>query len=61
MTKTRTEESRSVLEAEHLALETRLAELERHLSLTSEEQIERARLKKLKLAMKDRIARLSPS
>jgi uncharacterized protein len=61
MTKTRTEEERSALEAEHLALEARLAELDRHISLTPEEQLERARLKKLKLATKDRIARLVPS
>ena len=61
MTRTRTDETRSALEAEHLALETRLAELDRHLSLTAEEQVERAQLKKLKLAMKDRIARLPPS
>jgi len=68
MTKTRTEGTRSTveterheLEAEHLAIETRLAELDRHLSLTAEEQLERARLKKLKLATKDRIARLPPS
>jgi len=68
MTKTRTEGTRSTveterdaLEAEHLALETRLAELDRHLSLTAEEQLERAKLKKLKLATKDRIARLPPS
>jgi uncharacterized protein YdcH (DUF465 family) len=51
-------ESREKLESEHQALELRLAQLERHLSLTSEEQAERARLKKLKLAMKDRIAKL---
>lgn len=49
------------LEAEHRELEARLAELERHLSLTPEEQLERARLKKLKLVTKDRIARLSKS
>jgi hypothetical protein len=51
-------ESREQLEAEHHALEARLHELDRHLSLTAEEQAERARLKKLKLAMKDRIAKL---
>ena len=50
--------SREELEAEHAALETRLTELERHLSLSADEQAERARLKKLKLAMKDRIAKL---
>jgi uncharacterized protein YdcH (DUF465 family) len=42
----------------HRALEVRLAELDRHLSLTAAEQTERTRLKKLKLAMKDRIAKL---
>ena len=51
-------ESRDELLAEHHAMELRLAELDRHLSLSSEEQAERARLKKLKLAMKDRIAKL---
>ena len=50
--------SREELEREHAALELRLHELDRHLSLTSDEQAERARLKKLKLAMKDRIAKL---
>jgi len=45
------------LQQEHRALEMRLAELDRHLTLTSEEQAERARLKKLKLVMKDKIAR----
>lgn len=47
------------LHAEHRALEQRLAELESHISLTAEEQIERARLKKLKLWTKDRIQRLA--
>ena len=47
------------LRAEHRALELRLAELEGHKSLTSSEQIERAQLKKLKLAKKDAMARLS--
>lgn len=46
------------LRAQHRAIELRLAELERHLSLTTEEQHERARLKKLKLATKDEITRL---
>ncbi len=46
------------LRAEHRALEARIAELDRHLSLTPEEQVERARLKKLKLATKDAITRL---
>lgn len=51
-------ESREQLQNEHQALELRLAELDRHLSLTSAEQAERARLKKLKLDLKDRIAKL---
>ncbi len=51
-------ESREKLLAEHHQLEMRLAELDRHLSLTTDEQAERSRLKKLKLAMKDRLAKL---
>ncbi len=47
------------LQAEHRAIEQRLAELDRHLTLTADEQLERARLKKLKLAAKDQMARLS--
>ncbi len=47
------------LRAEHAALEARLAELERHISLTTEEQVERARIKKLKLATKDRMASIA--
>ena len=43
----------------HGEIERRLAELERHLSLTSDEQLERARLKKEKLRTKDRIALLA--
>lgn len=46
------------LQMQHHALEQRLAELDAHLSLTPEEQVERSRIKKLKLAMKDEIARL---
>jgi hypothetical protein len=45
------------LVAQHHAIELRLAELDRHLALTAEEQLERARLKKLKLQTKDRMAR----
>jgi uncharacterized protein YdcH (DUF465 family) len=46
------------LQAEHAKLESRLKELERHLSLSPDEQLERARLKKAKLQLKDDIARL---
>jgi hypothetical protein len=51
-------ESLEALMAEHQAIEARLAELDRHLTLTSEEQLEHARLKKLKLLTKDQMARL---
>jgi hypothetical protein len=47
------------LKEQHARLEARLSELESHLSLTSDEQVERARIKKLKLAAKDQIAALS--
>jgi uncharacterized protein YdcH (DUF465 family) len=47
------------LRERHGELERRLAELERHLSLTPDEQIERSRLKKEKLRMKDELTRLS--
>lgn len=47
------------LRQRHEDLERRLAVLERHISLTSGEQAERARLKKEKLWVKDRIAALS--
>ena len=47
------------LRKRHGEIERRLAELERHLSLTSDEQLERARLKKEKLRTKDRIALLA--
>jgi uncharacterized protein YdcH (DUF465 family) len=43
------------LKERHQHLEKRLAMLDRHLSLTLEEQAERARLKKEKLQLKDRI------
>jgi hypothetical protein len=46
------------LQATHDAIEVRLAELDRHLALTADEQLERTRLKKLKLQTKDRMARL---
>ena len=47
------------LRERHGELERRLAELERHLSLTPEEQIERSVLKKEKLRAKDALQRLS--
>jgi uncharacterized protein YdcH (DUF465 family) len=47
------------LERRHQELERRLAALDRHLSLTSDEQIERVRLKKEKLWVKDRLLFLS--
>ena len=43
------------LSAEHRALKARVHELEGHLSLTSQEQIELQRLKKLKLHTKDQL------
>jgi hypothetical protein len=46
------------LRERHGELERRLAELERHLSLTPDEQIERSQLKKEKLRTKDAILRL---
>lgn len=47
------------LRERHGELERRLSELDRHLSLTPDEQLERARLKKEKLRTKDRIALLA--
>ena len=47
------------LRERHGEIERRLAELDRHISLTSEEQIERSRLKKEKLFTKDRLTVLS--
>jgi uncharacterized protein YdcH (DUF465 family) len=47
------------LERRHEELERRLAALDRHVSLTSDEQIERVRLKKEKLWVKDRLVRLT--
>jgi hypothetical protein len=46
------------LERRHDELERRLADLDRHLSLTSDEQVERTRLKKEKLRVKDRLQQL---
>jgi len=46
------------LQSEHRRLEARLRELEHHLSLSPDEQRERAELKKVKLRLKDRLLRL---
>lgn len=47
------------LKERHTEIERRLAQLDRHLSLTSDEQLERVQLKKEKLRSKDRIALLA--
>jgi uncharacterized protein YdcH (DUF465 family) len=47
------------LRSEHHKLEMRLVELERHLSLSPDEQRERAELKKAKLQLKDTMLHLS--
>jgi uncharacterized protein YdcH (DUF465 family) len=47
------------LKQRHQDLEKRLAAIDRHLSLTTAEQTERARLKKEKLQVKDRIHALT--
>jgi hypothetical protein len=46
------------LRQRHKELEEALAAIDAHLSLTTREQTERAKLKKEKLAIKDRIALL---
>jgi uncharacterized protein YdcH (DUF465 family) len=46
------------LKEEHLELETQLAEFDSHVYLTPEEELERKRIQKLKLAKKDRMAEL---
>jgi uncharacterized protein YdcH (DUF465 family) len=46
------------LRSEHARLEMRLAELERHLSLSPDEQRERSELKKAKLQLKDTMLHL---
>jgi hypothetical protein len=48
-------ENLETLRSQHHALESRLAALDRQLTLTVEDQTERVRLKKKKLAIKDRI------
>ena len=52
------DESLNRLRSEHARLELRLRELEHHLSLSPEEQLERATLKKTKLRLKDDILHL---
>jgi len=47
------------LREHHAQLEARLAELENHVSLSPAEQVERARIKKLKLRAKDQMAALA--
>ena len=47
------------LRERHGEIERRLAELDRHLSLTPDEQIERSQLKKEKLRTKDRLSLLA--
>ena len=47
------------LKVRHTEIEKRLSELDHHLSLTSDEQLERARLKKEKLWSKDRMTVLA--
>lgn len=49
---------RRALEHQHTELERQLAALERHLSLTPDEQVEQRRLKKQKLWVKDQLLRL---
>jgi uncharacterized protein YdcH (DUF465 family) len=52
------DQERAGLEQRHEELERRLADLDRHLSLTTDEQVERVRLKKEKLRVKDRLQQL---
>lgn len=49
----------AALKARHAAIERRLFELGRHPAMTPSEQLECARLKKEKLAVKDRLAFLA--
>ncbi len=57
-TGTQMDGERARLKARHDEIEKRLVELERHLSLTPDEQVERSQLKKEKLRAKDRLAQL---
>jgi len=52
------EERLQVLRVEHKALDQSLREIEKHLSLTPQEQQEVARIKKQKLHKKDEISRI---
>jgi hypothetical protein len=47
------------LKEEHARLEARLTELENHIALSPAEQVERATIKKLKLAAKDQMAQIN--
>ena len=58
MSETSAQERIVVLAAEHRRLELRLRELDQHLSLSPEEQRERAELKKAKLQLKDELLAL---
>ena len=53
------ERSRLTLEQKHEELERQLAILDRHLSLTPDEQLEQRRLKKEKLRVKEQLYRLA--
>lgn len=46
------------LSDEHRTLKARIRELDKHISLTTAERVERAQLKKLKLRTKDQLLRL---
>jgi uncharacterized protein YdcH (DUF465 family) len=47
------------LTTEHRRMDERLQQLARQISMTASEQVEYARLKKQKLLIKDRLARIS--
>ncbi|MBN2723377.1 MAG: DUF465 domain-containing protein [Deltaproteobacteria bacterium] len=53
---TELEEKLQILKVEHRALDQRLVELEKHLSMTPEEHVEAARIKKQKLKKKDEMS-----
>jgi uncharacterized protein YdcH (DUF465 family) len=59
MPKTDAEVQLDQLRDQHARLEARLRELERHLSLSPEEQRERSNLKKAKLQLKDDILHIT--